>query len=72
MTHALSAPLGWQDRIDHYVRQTGFPHSLFVSEDGRAVGAWIMGNDYGGRSAHSGSCEIDLSCGIEHSTSVEA
>ena len=38
MTHALSAPLGWQDRIDRYVRQTGLPRSLFVSEDGRAVG----------------------------------
>lgn len=72
MTHAPSASLGWQDRIDHYVRQTGFPCSLFVSEDGRAVGTWIMGNDYGGRSAYSGRCVIDLPCGIEHSTSVEA
>ncbi len=36
----------WQDRIDSYVRQTGFPRSLFIAEDGRVVGTWIMGNDY--------------------------
>lgn len=35
-----------QDRIDNYVRETKFPRSLFVSEDGRIVGTWIMGNDY--------------------------
>jgi hypothetical protein len=33
-------------RIDSYVRETRFPRSLFVSEDGRIVGTWIMGNDY--------------------------
>lgn len=33
-----------QDRIDNYVRETGFPRSLFLSEDGRIVGTWIMGN----------------------------
>ena len=35
-----------QDRIDSYVQVTGFPRSLFVAEDGRIVGTWIMGNDY--------------------------
>jgi hypothetical protein len=35
-----------QQRIDHYVKETRFPRSLFVSEDGRIVGTWIMGNDY--------------------------
>ncbi len=35
-----------QDRIDAYVATTGFPRSLFVSDDGRVVGTWIMGNDY--------------------------
>jgi len=35
-----------QDRIDNYVRVTKFPRSLFVSEDGRIVGTWIMGNSY--------------------------
>ena len=36
----------WDQRIANYVRETGFPKSLFVAEDGRAVGTWIMGNDY--------------------------
>jgi len=36
----------WEERIGSYVRQTGFPKSLFVAEDGRVVGIWIMGNDY--------------------------
>lgn len=36
----------WQDRIDNYTRETGFPRSLFVADDGRTVGTWIMGNDY--------------------------
>lgn len=41
-----SIDLTWADRIESYVRQTGFPRSLFLSEDGRVVGTWIMGNDY--------------------------
>lgn len=36
----------WSERIDNYVKVTGFPRSLFVAEDGRVVGTWIMGNDY--------------------------
>lgn len=36
----------WEDRINNYARQTGFPKSLFIGEDGRVVGTWIMGNDY--------------------------
>lgn len=39
-------PFMWQDRIDNYVRETGYPRSLFIAEDGRVVGCWIMGNDY--------------------------
>jgi hypothetical protein len=35
-----------EQRIDNYVRETRFPRSLFVSDDGRIVGTWIMGNDY--------------------------
>jgi hypothetical protein len=35
-----------QERINNYVKETKFPRSLFVSEDGRIVGTWIMGNDY--------------------------
>jgi hypothetical protein len=44
----------WQDRIESYVRLTGFPRSLFIAEDGRVVGTWIMGNDYRVRSAFYG------------------
>jgi hypothetical protein len=43
-----------EGRIDNYVRETGFPRSLFVSEDGRIVGTWIMGNDYRVKSAYYG------------------
>ena len=35
-----------QERIDFYVDTTGFPRSLFIGEDNRIVGTWIMGNDY--------------------------
>jgi hypothetical protein len=38
--------MDWEDRIQGYVQATRFPRSLFVSEDGRVVGTWIMGNDY--------------------------
>jgi hypothetical protein len=44
----------WQDRIDSYVKVTGFPRSLFLSEDGRVVGTWIMGNDYRVKSEYYG------------------
>lgn len=47
-------PLTLAGRIDHYVAQTGFPRSLFVSEDGRIVGTWIMGNDYRVKSGYYG------------------
>jgi hypothetical protein len=35
-----------QDRIDNYVAETGFPRTLFLGEDGRLVGTWVMGNNY--------------------------
>jgi hypothetical protein len=44
----------WEDRIANYVRVTSFPRSLFVAEDGRVVGTWIMGNDYRVRSSYYG------------------
>lgn len=46
--------MDWQARIDHYVQATGFPRSLFLSEDGRVVGTWIMGNDYRVKSGYYG------------------
>jgi hypothetical protein len=36
------------------VRETGFPRSLFMSEDGRVVGTWIMGNNYRVKSTYYG------------------
>lgn len=44
----------WDQRIKNYVRETGFPKSLFVAEDGRVVGTWIMGNDYRVKSEYYG------------------
>lgn len=43
-----------QDRINNYVRETRFPRSLFMSEDNRIVGTWIMGNDYRVQSGYYG------------------
>jgi hypothetical protein len=48
------AKMLWQDRINNYVRETKFPRSLFVAEDGRVVGTWIMGNDYRVKSEYYG------------------
>jgi hypothetical protein len=44
----------WEERIDNYVRETGFPKSLFVAGDGRVVGTWIMGNNYRVKSTYYG------------------
>ena len=38
--------MNWPERILHYKLKTGFPNSLFIAEDGRVVGTWIMGNNY--------------------------
>jgi hypothetical protein len=53
-TRGVEVAMRLQDRIDNYVRETRFPRSLFVSEDGRIVGTWIMGNDYRVRSEYYG------------------
>ena len=39
---------GWglQDRINAYCATTGYPRNIFLGEDGRIVGTWIMGNTY--------------------------
>lgn len=46
--------MDWQERIENYGRVTGFPRSLFIGEDGRVVGTWIMGNDYRVKSGYYG------------------
>lgn len=50
----MSDTLGWPARIENYAAQTGFPRSLFLAEDGRVVGTWIMGNDYRVKSGYHG------------------
>ena len=49
-----NSALDWEDRIQSYCRITGFPRSLYVAEDGRVVGTWIMGNDYRVKSGYYG------------------
>lgn len=44
----------WEERINNYVKETKFPKSLFISEDGRVVGTWIMGNSYKVQSSYYG------------------
>jgi hypothetical protein len=43
-----------QERITSYRELTKLPLSLFIGEDGRIVGMWIMGNDYRVQSAYYG------------------
>jgi hypothetical protein len=46
--------MNWNDRIENYAHVTGFPKCLFIGEDGRVVGTWIMGNDYRVKSTYYG------------------
>lgn len=46
--------MDWQQRIDNYVLETGFPRSLFIADDGRVVGTWIMGNNYRVKTSYYG------------------
>lgn len=43
-----------EQRIENYLLETKFPRSVFISEDGRLVGTWIMGNAYGVKSGYYG------------------
>ncbi len=36
----------WEQRIDNYSFETGFPPAMFPCADGRVIGLWIMGNNY--------------------------
>lgn len=55
--------MNWTKRLANYAAATNFPRSLFVAsgeqdlfiaEDGRVVGVWIMGNDYRVKSTYYG------------------
>ncbi len=54
MVNYMRSVLTWQDRIQNYIRETGFPENIFMGEDGRVVGTWIMGNDYRVKSSYYG------------------
>lgn len=43
-----------EQRIDNYVKETGYPRNIFLGEDGRIVGTWIMGNNYTVKSKYYG------------------
>lgn len=43
-----------QERVEHYLKETGYPRSIFISEDGRLVGTWIMGQNYRVKSNYYG------------------
>jgi hypothetical protein len=42
------------ERVAHYSAHSGFPCSLFVGEDDRIYGTWIMGNNYAVKSGYYG------------------
>ena len=44
----------WAGRLANYERETGYPKSLFVADDGRVVGTWILGNNYRVKSEYYG------------------
>jgi hypothetical protein len=46
--------MDWNARIESYVEKTKYPRSLFIAEDGRTVGTWIMGNNYRVKSTYYG------------------
>lgn len=33
--------MNWTERIINYIRETGFPNSLFIADDGRVVGTRV-------------------------------
>lgn len=50
----FSVLTSWNQRIANYAAITGFPSALFVADDDRVVGTWIMGNDYRVKSEYYG------------------
>lgn len=46
--------MNWQQRIANYEQVTGFPRSLFVADDGRVVGTWVMGQNFQVKSQYWG------------------
>lgn len=42
------------ERLQHYYSQFNFPQSVFVGEDDRLCGTWVMGNNYSVKSEYYG------------------
>jgi hypothetical protein len=42
------------DRINNYKKEMSYPNSLFVGEDNRLSGIWVMGNNYKVNSSYYG------------------
>ena len=43
-----------QQRLDSYYKKLDFPQSVFVGQDGRLTGTWVMGNNYQVKSTYYG------------------
>ena len=43
-----------QNRIENYILETKYPRSLFIGDDERICGTWIMGNNYKVKSGYYG------------------
>tara|TARA_B110000285_G_C14855215_1_gene481893 strand:- start:45 stop:617 length:573 start_codon:yes stop_codon:yes gene_type:complete len=43
-----------KDRIENYTIETKYPRSLFIGDDNRIYGTWIMGNNYKVKSGYYG------------------
>jgi hypothetical protein len=44
----------WEERIENYTMETGYPEALFIGADRRVVGTWIMGQNYTVKSTYYG------------------
>lgn len=42
------------ERVEAYLATTGYPRSLFVGDDGRIYGTWVMGQAYGVQTGYYG------------------
>ena len=43
-----------QERLDNYYKELDFPKSVFLGEDNRLYGTWVMGNNYQVKSEYYG------------------
>jgi hypothetical protein len=43
-----------QERLDNYYKELDFPKSVFIGEDDRLYGTWVMGNNYTVQSTYYG------------------